>query len=253
MVNGLFALFHEYMGTGLITIWFLISVVYLLINEKRKDIKIVFVYVPLIVLLIFFNPLFAGIAYTYLDGGIYYRLLWLLPVTLVIAYTIVNIYGRLSGKMKYIFASAAVITIIFSGKLIYADPQFGFAENMYHVPSQVVDICNAIEVEGREVTAVFPAELMQYVRQYSETVCMPYGRELMVGSWDSWNNLYGIMESDAPDAKELANEARSQGCIYIILPEDKKTIGSLSAYGYDEFERVDGYIIYMDNRANLQL
>ena len=49
-------LFQEYMGTGLIMIWFLVSLLYLWITEKRKHIRIMFLYVPLLLLLIFFNP-----------------------------------------------------------------------------------------------------------------------------------------------------------------------------------------------------
>ena len=40
-------LFQEYMGTGLIMIWFLVSLLYLWVTEKRKYIRILFVYVPL--------------------------------------------------------------------------------------------------------------------------------------------------------------------------------------------------------------
>ena len=41
-------LFQEYMGTGLIMIWFLVSLLYLWVTEKRKHIRILFVYVPLV-------------------------------------------------------------------------------------------------------------------------------------------------------------------------------------------------------------
>ena len=54
-------LFQEYMGTGLIMIWFLVSLLYLWVTEKRKHIRILFVYVPLVLLLVFFNPLVAKI------------------------------------------------------------------------------------------------------------------------------------------------------------------------------------------------
>ena len=43
-------LFQEYMGTGLIMIWFLVSLLYLWVTEKRKHIRILFVYVPLVLL-----------------------------------------------------------------------------------------------------------------------------------------------------------------------------------------------------------
>ena len=54
-------LFQEYMGTGLIVLWFLVSLLYLWLTEKRKYIRVMFLYVPLVLLLVFFNPLLAKI------------------------------------------------------------------------------------------------------------------------------------------------------------------------------------------------
>ena len=69
------------------------------------------------------------------------------------------------------------MVLMISGKLVYSSPLFSRAENTYHIPQVVVDICDAIEVEGREVMAAFPDEFLLYVRQYSPVICMPYGRE----------------------------------------------------------------------------
>ena len=55
--------FRSYMGTGLIVIWFLLSLVYLLVTEKRKPVRILFGYVPVILLLAFLNPLLARLIY----------------------------------------------------------------------------------------------------------------------------------------------------------------------------------------------
>jgi hypothetical protein len=258
MLNELLILFQKYMGQGLITVWFLLSVIYLFITEKKKEIRVMFVYFPIVILLLFFNPWFAGIIYSVLDEEIYYRLLWMLPVTIVIAYTIVSVWSKLSDKntgknlctKKTCFAMAAVLLIAVSGRFIYTDTYFHPAENIYHVPECVVEICDAIELEGREVTAVFPSELLQYVRQYSGTVCMPYGREVLVDRWNVFNDLYALMESDLVDAQALTSEARSQKCVYIVLPDDKKITGSMEACDFMEFYRTDGYIVYIDSLVN---
>ena len=78
-------LFRAYMGTGLIAIWFLIALLYLFLREERKAVRILFVYVPAVVLVLFFNPLFAGVMNAHLGDEIYYRILWLLPVTPTLA------------------------------------------------------------------------------------------------------------------------------------------------------------------------
>ncbi len=246
-MNHAIELFREYMGTGLVVIWFLLSLVYLYFKEERKQLRILLVYVPVIMLLLFFNPLFAGLLTAYMGDEIYYRILWLLPVTVVIAYTCVSIGGRLSGRKRRLWAVGAVLLAIVSGSYIYGNVYFTKAENSYHIPDSVVHICDAIELPGREVTAVFPLEMIQYVRQYSPVVCMPYGREILAEGWNEWavqHELCDAMESEVADASVLGSLARTYGCIYIILPADKEIKGSLPEAGYELFVETDGYLVF---------
>lgn len=190
MWNSIIELFQNYMGTGLLIGWFLLSVVYLLWNEKRKQMRILFVYMPLVLLLLFFNPLFAKVVYRLGDSEIYYRILWLIPMTVIIAYAGVLFYGKKKGRARILTAAVLAVLIMVSGNYVYDDVFFHKAENQYHVPEAVVDICDAIRVEGREVLALFPADMVQYVRQYDPTICMPYGREQTVDRWGYYNELY---------------------------------------------------------------
>ncbi len=246
-MNHAIELFREYMGTGLIIIWFLFSLLYLFLKEERKQLRILFVYVPVILLLLFFNPLFAGFLAEYMGDDIYYRILWLLPVTVVIAYTCVTIGSRLNGRKRVLWAAGSVFMTVVSGTYIYSNVYFTPAENVYHVPDGVVNICDAIELPGREVTAVFPLEMIQYVRQYSPVVCMPYGREILVEGWNEWatqHELCDAMEAEVVDAHLLGKLAKEYGCIYIVLESDKEMDGSLTETGYEWFCETDGYIVY---------
>lgn len=244
-------LFQEYMGTGLIMIWFLVSLLYLWLTEKRKHIRVMFLYVPFVLLLVFFNPLVAKVVSSMADGEIYYRILWLLPVTPVTAFGTVSFCGKLSGRKKYVGITVGLVVFMVSGSLIYRNPFFQRAENAYHVPQSVVDICDAIEVPGREVMAAFPGELLQYVRQYSNVVCMPYGRDIVVSKWTVQNDLYDVMEQDVIDAQELAARARGESCAYVILSEDKELTGKMEDWQFEEFSRIDGYAIYKDSTVDL--
>ena len=64
-------LFRNYMGTGLIVILFLLAVVYLLVCEKRKHVRIIFVYMPVTLLLMYFNPLFARLLFEMMGNKFY--------------------------------------------------------------------------------------------------------------------------------------------------------------------------------------
>lgn len=241
-------LFRSYMGTGLIVIWFLLSIIYLFVAEKRKYVRIFFIYTPVILLLVYFNPLFARIVYGVAGNEIYYRILWLMPVTPVIAYACVCIYGRLVEHRSAGIANGTALcmaaVLAFSGSYVYSNPFFSRAENRYHVPDSVVHICDAISIPGREVMAVFPAELVQYVRQYTPLVRMPYGREAIVERWTFYSELYNAMEAEVIDLAVLEPVVWDAQCHYVVLPSDKKVVGDFADYKWDLYCETDGYSVY---------
>ncbi len=234
--------FQKYSGTGLLVCWFLVAWFYLFFCEKKKENRVLFVYMPAVLLLLFFNPLFYKVFGNLTEEAIYFRFLWLLPITMVIAYTVIKIYSKLKGVRQYVFVLLSFVLIVFSGRLVYLNPLFEKAENPYHVPQKVVEICDMIEVEGREVVAAFPREFILYVRQYSATVCMPYGRDV----FSYYDPFYSMMNEAVIEVEELAELAKQAGCHYIVLSEEKELDGNLEEYSYEVFGRVDKYVIYRD-------
>nr|WP_289766226.1 hypothetical protein [uncultured Acetatifactor sp.] len=254
MWSDVAALFREYMGTGLIVIWYILCLVYLWMNEKRKHLRILFLYMPVILLLLYFNPVFYRLVYAVVEREIYYRILWLLPMTVVIAYTCICIYGRMAGsgeRRANVFALCAAGVIMVSGSFVYSSPFFSRAENIYHVPDTVVDICDAINVPGREVMAAFPLELVQYVRQYSPVTCMPYGRETTVDRWNYYHPLRDEMEAEVIEMEKLVPLSREYHCHYVIFRPGTKVRGKPEDYGWVRFGEVDGYTIYRDMEVEL--
>lgn len=248
MWKDVILIFQKYMGTGLVMIWFLAALIYLFINEKQKPKRIVLVYMPIIMLMLYFNPLFASVFCKIVGSEIYFRICWLMPVIVVISYAAICICSRLTGKKQFLFAATAMALIAVSGKLVYSNPLYGRAENIYHVPNSVVHICDAIVVPGREVMAVFPSELLLYVRQYSPMVCMPYGRDVFMGYY---NEFYYAMESETIDLEKVAGLARGKQCHYIVLREDKEILGNPRDFGWEIFGRTDGYVIYRNTEVPL--
>ncbi|MCR4617025.1 MAG: hypothetical protein K5669_02425 [Lachnospiraceae bacterium] len=246
MWNTVVSHLSSYIGWGLIIVYYLVALVYLFITEKRKERRIVFIYMPMAVLLIFINPLTAMAMKKYADDEVYYRLLWMLPVTITIADAACEAVIRLRGKAKVLVAAGMLFLIILGGRLIYTDDRFSIAENEYHVPQEVADICDEIVIPGREVRAAFPAEYLVYVRQYTALVVMPYGWDdlYVYGTDGSSTHLREELEKPTVSAEKMATEADNLSCHYIILSEDKPISGNPADYGMEEYSHVDGYVIY---------
>ncbi len=244
MWSKVLTLYQGYIGTGMIAGLFLAAVIYLYVTEKYKPSRIMFLYIPVLTLLLYFCPPFAAIVYRLAGEEIYYRLLWLVPIVPVLAYTAVRILMGCEGKKRIWAGLAMGGMVILSGSLVYQSPHFSKAQNVYHVPRTVVEICDEITMSPQWVKAVFPSELIQYVRQYDATICMPYGREMLVERWKFQEELFDLMEAETLDTEKIAGKADEKQCLYIIVSESKKQVGSFPDYGYEEFAAKEGYLIY---------
>lgn len=252
-MHTIIELFQQYMGTGLIMILYLAALVYGLLREKDPVKRCLFVYMPALLLVLYFQPWLSALFLRFAGDEIYYRILWLLPVTVTIAATCADLVRQAVGCRKVLTGVALALLLCISGNLVYRSPYFHPAENPMHMPSYVVDVCDAIVLPGREVMAVFPEEFLQFVRQYTPYVCMPYGRDTLLEDFNSFHELARLMQANVVDAERLAECAASWGCHYIVLSEDREIDGDLGAYGFPADMKIDGYVIYRNENGNFDL
>jgi len=235
-------IFKDYGGTGCYTILFVLSLIYLGFTEEDKRVRTILVYIPAIMLLLFFIPLFYML-YNSLDNGTYYRILWLMPMSAVIAYA----GCKAIGHHIRIGVLVGCIVLIISGTYVYASQHITKAENAYHLPQETIEICEMIRpAEGEErVWALFPAEQVHFVRQYTTTIQMPFGRDNLVESWD-WarHPLYTLLQQEIIPVEELSELSIENYCNYIILLKTMKVDGDLEEYGIRLIGETENYLVY---------
>lgn len=251
MQNTAFGVWQNISGSGMLTALFLCALVFLFFQEKETYKRILLVYLPASWIGILFLPITYQMIAGIIDEELYYRFFWMLPMTLVIAYALVQAYSLYQGVYKKVLAIGLALLLVVGGDFVYNNWRYSAAENKYHVPESVVDMCDLMHAEGREVMAVFPAEMMQYVRQYDSTVLMPYGRNVLVPDWKMDHPLYNIMEEEVLDSKALGESAYVHNCMYVVVAEDKETKGDLArelaACGYELKAKMHGYCVYYND------
>lgn len=245
MWNEIVAFYEGYVGTGMLAALFLAAEIYLFVTEKNKTTRIILLYVPVLLLLLFFSPLFAKVVYVFTGDEIYWRILWLVPVVPVLAYTACKIIISIKGKKKIIAGVGMALILMVSGQLVYKNPGFVKAENVYHIPQAVVNLCDAIR-EEEHVMAAFPVEHLYYVRQYTESINMAYGREMLRSDWGAKNRLYDLLTAPILEVEEIVGELRSWECEYVIFSEQRELNGEFEDYGFELFHATDGYVVYRD-------
>lgn len=239
-------IFKLYTGLKLLLILTAFAWVYLLIKEKDKSRRLLFVYAPILIVLLFLCPfsrkLFVAAG---LDGETYYRILWTIPMGMI------TVYGACCfwAKHRRIGLIVTAALMILCGSFVYKSDYISKAENRYHLPDTVVSICDLItpREENVRVTAVMPPELIHFVRQYDANINMPYGREMLVERWNYYNEVYEKMEKpEIIDVEALLEATRKEYCQYIILAPTRQTEQNPEECGLRLMAVIDGYRVFED-------
>jgi hypothetical protein len=227
---------------------FLIALIFLWRFEKDKNIKAVLVYLSAALAVTFICPVYAMIGMK-IDQDIYYRVLWSLPIGVLVCYSAVKLMVRFKNIIaKGLVFVLTILVICINGDLVYTKSLHFKSVNAYHLPQVVIDVADAVTLDKYKPAVVFPAELLPFIRQYSAQFYTPYGRNILESSWTFHNELYDAMEGDSEsyDIKEVARCARNESCAFVVLSSIKEMKGSMEDEGYFLLNFVQGYYIYMD-------
>ena len=241
-------LFKEYSGHGMIVTLFLLSLCYLWYVEKNKEKRRLLVAFPICVLIVFFCPLIIFFLEKLSEEDVFWRMLWSIPMLCIIAYAAIIFIRTLEGLKRYCSIFGIIAIIVISGDYLYNNPNYQKAENLENIPSEVIEICDHIVVEGREVMACFPAEMLMYVTQYTDYIKMPYGREVFLqpDGVNMGTDLYEMVEQEKVDAQQLSSELRLETCHFVILRKNANIEGDLEKENWKMYYESKNYVVYLD-------
>lgn len=210
------------------------------------------VYPTVLVFLFFFNPLFYRYIGNKFLSGVYWRLLWMVPLNFVTAYGLVALVCRFRRQaVRAAAVLAAAACIIVTGKCIYNEQTFTKADNLYKLPQAAIDVSDAMAAAGIDwkVRAVVPNELFCYVRQYRCDVGLLYGRNaggFISDISDEAKAVYNEMCRETPDIGLLTDLCRQQEVVFICFNTEMQQIPKdLSAYGYLPYRTIGEYSIFI--------
>ncbi len=252
LLETILTVYKDYGGGSMTTVFVLAALLYLWLTEEKKEIRLTLVYLTAAALALFFFPLFAYVAMrVFLEPGVYYRILWLVPMGLVTAYAGARILSMIeTGRRRLLAGLLIALLLVRGGSLIYKNPMVTKAENPYHLPEAVLSVADVMHVEGRDVKAVVPAELLQFIRQYDASILLAYGRDALVQGWNN-NPLYEAMEASPVRSFAVTDYAKQQGVEYIVLRTGTPIVGTkpIDEYEFSYLTTADNYDIYIFDRA----
>jgi hypothetical protein len=237
---------QNYIGGGYMFFLYLAALIYLLITEKEKHIRVLVLYVPLLILVVYMLPFFRLFYVSALDDSeTYYRILWLLPVGVTIA------YGgcRLFEKHRRIGLIAVSALICVAGTYVYNSPHISKAENRYHLPQVTINTVDFIlqDAEYYYIHAVFPREHVHFVRQYDSRIRLAYGRNILVDRWEMKSPVFEAMEGqEVIDIPALLAATRALEVNYIVIHSMRPLSHNPNDFDVYIIANIDGMAVYRD-------
>lgn len=256
MITYCYAVWGEFSnfigGRGGVIHWllFLLSMLccFFMGKEQRKQLF----WPAVLVLIFFFNPVFYAVVGTKYLSGVYWRLLWMLPSSFIIAYTLTQLVYKLKrNAMRIVAAVAACACIIITGAPVISGETYGERENEYEIPQAVIEISEIVKcnLHSWKEYIIVPYDLLCSMRQYSSAVALLYGRnaEGFISTIEADEALvFNEMRKENPDVEMILTIAKQKEVRYVVfdlsfqnIPED------LTEYGYEFVALVeDRYVMY---------
>ena len=221
-------------------ILYLISVIYILVKVKDKNKKCLLAIYPILLSFIVFCPVTHYLVDPILDNT-YFRLFWLFPVGITIAYAGVDFIYTFSKKYIRLACLIGCITVIMlCGKFIYTEANYTKVHNLYKIPDEakwITDIISEDEEENKYVLAV--PEVVPYMRQVNTDIKLVYGRdvsEMYVWWWPT--------QVKNGNAKEMLPACKKKGVTYLVLYNNVELNDLTYKYGYHILAQTYSYDVY---------
>lgn len=233
--------FLEYIGSGMYIMLFFIALIYLFLKEDNKKMRSLFVYYPIITLLIVLNPLFNKIMSPIFTSSVYWRVYWVIPLGVTIAHASVKMVNQIKNKIWKIFISIAIcFIIILSGELIYTKENFQKVGNWYKLPDEHVEVAQIIGADEEDYKKLIISEYhIPHIRQVDASITLAYRRDP-----DGYGDNQLVQELAKGNVEWVTNYAKENNCNYIVLKKDITLSARMEDYGFKKLDETTNLVIY---------
>lgn len=238
----------SYIGTGL-HIWLLgAALLYIILFEREKMLRRLFLGYTALFAVVYFCPATIWLLVKFIGQDVYWRVLWLLPTPVIIAFAMVKGWER----VKKIWQKAALLllflcVICFTGTNVYLQSnQFEKAYNWQKIPELPATVCSVIRdhlEEGEQARIVSTWDVANYIRQYDAGIQQLYGRSNAVAGFSKF--IYAV-NRESVKTRSLCRRARILKCNFIVLPKTAVEESVMHHFKYEVVDEVDNYYVWKD-------
>ena len=220
------------------------AAIYLFVCKKENRRSVIS---PIIVILIcILNPV---IYQKLLSRMVYWRMFWMIPDAIIIAYAATDIIKRCNKvTVKMVLLASFISVIVITGVCMYNRENFELIQNPQKVTADTEEVCDAILSIDKHPRCVLPYDMYSEARQYNGDIELMYGRnaEGYINKLDEkyWYVFYELF-LDEPNYEYVFSTAAADGYNFIVNTKDKPVEEEvLIKYGYLSSMPAGEYVVY---------
>ena len=227
--------------------WFFYAGILLtLVFEKRRMLRIVFCWVPILFLLCIFNPIFLKLMnWIGLNQEYFVRMFSFMPLMYVIARSLTMLLSINHSLLKLVGVGIVCAIICIAGHNIYSESWIVSTKDYSKVPKETYAIINTIaKLDGGSTCIAAIDASTVYLRQ-TEDVIMPYGR--------NGDELGVLLAMDPPDVRRVMELAGRQDVDYVVARRTDAVLATFLKNKYRPIALTSDYAIYrVENVSRLK-
>lgn len=244
---------RDFNDEGLHFILMFLALIYILMRKEEKCHRRLFIGYSLLFTVIYFCPWTSWLITKAIGTLVYWRMLWLMPLPVIIAYAMVKFWCRIEKKwQKGVSIAVFAGLLVALGQFIYIDGcPYETRANWEKIPASPVAICDIVNAnrgsEDEWVLLAAPEDMVPYIRVYDASIHQVYGRKgnyWKPGSGGRY--IVKALDDDVLDYETLVKKCRKIKCNYIVLPDGEGRIDGMAQYHFEVIGWVGSYVVYKD-------
>lgn len=238
--------YQMFCGDGMYQLLYLIALILLMVHPGiEKKWKTMFWWYTVVVLILYFCPITAGIMMKVMGSDVYWRVFWILPMPELLAFCAASVPdGRKKGKNAAL-AGLLVLVFVIGGKNLYQNGAYTRSANLQKVMAETIQIADYLEEqkeEGEELRVSMPDELICEIRQYDAGIYLPYGRR--INEYPEKQELWDEMNREIIRPLRLHRVLEQFGCSYVVLHSAPDQRERMEDREFQYLQTIGGYEIY---------
>lgn len=257
-VNSILEMIEMYTGETVFSVLFLVALVTLLVDLKKKDTKYLMwlIVLSIVVILNDVSMKFLGM---FTDEATFYRFLWAFPVLIVIAYVAVNGWSKLQGKaVKTTALALCVLMFVFGGSSYLTTESVAYPGTIEKIPGDVKKVCEIINENKQQnrPICVFDLSILLMVRSEEPSIVWGFTRkqylDIVENGYDREDCKYPKVETlvkvvndgiQVPK-KKLKRALKTRKVEFLVVKKEFQMTDYFVEMGILPVDESDNYVVY---------